>query len=315
MINALLLTAWAKHADGFIAELAKHKIQVTRVEGLRFRGPLTEYRAVVLLDNATTEAERGYFKKAAHAAGVALITLPAEKARWGRLIAEHHLTDEEIEIVYVNPLPEKPAPETHTAPEAEPAPAPAPAPMLFGDWLRSSRGNTSQKDAAAVLGISAGHLCNLEYDRAPLSPSLLAKIHDLYGKPPAHVGSPRIGAEQRPPSLTLPVAAPVEVVPPPVPAAPEKPANGHHVVAPASSLTGLRRAARALGMTDEMVVRVGDDTTTIQIGVHAWSGADPDAAIAVARRDLDARLRQARARLEEQLQQTRAALDAIGGAL
>lgn len=301
MINALLLTAWAKHADGFVAELAKHKIRVTRVEGLRFRGPLTEYRAVVLLDNATTEAERGYFKKAAHAAGVALITLPAEKARWGRLIAEHHLTDEEIEIVYVNPLPEKPAPETHTAPEAEPAPAPAP--MSFGDWLRSSRGHTAQKDAASVLGISAGHLCNLEYDRAPLSPSLLAKIHDLYGTPPANVSSPRIGAEPRPPSLPLPVAAP------------EKPANGHHVVAPASSLTGLRRAARALGMTDEVLVRVGDDTTTIQIGVHAWSGADPDAAIAAARRDLDARLRQARARLEEQLQQTRAALDAIGGAL
>lgn len=316
MIDALLLTAWAKHADGFIAELAKHKIRVSRVEGLRFREPLTAYRAVVLIDNAVTESERAYFRKAAHAANVALITLPAEKAKWARLIAEHRLTDEEIEIVYVNPPPAKPATESHGAPETEPAPPPATALTLFGDWLRSSRGSTAQKDAAALLGISPAHLCKLEYNHGVPSPSLLGKIHDLYGKPPAHVIEPKIGVEARPRSALMPVTAPVEVAPPTAAAASEKPANGHHVVASASSLTGLRRAARALGMTGEVVVRVGDDTTTITIGDElSWPGTDPDDAIAAARRDLDARLRRARASLEEQLHQTRAALAEIGGAL
>lgn len=83
--------------------------------------------------------------------------------------------------------------------------------------------------------------------------------------------------------------------------------NGHAAVAPMTSLTGLRKAARALRIDGDVVVTGRDDGATVTIGAESWPGADEDEAVASARRDLDGRLRQLRRQLED-------ALTSLGGA-
>jgi transcriptional regulator with XRE-family HTH domain len=55
--------------------------------------------------------------------------------------------------------------------------------ISVGDSARSLREQLglSQKEAAAELGISNVHLCNIENDNANPSPELLAKYRDKWG--------------------------------------------------------------------------------------------------------------------------------------
>ena len=55
--------------------------------------------------------------------------------------------------------------------------------ISVGNSARSLREQLglSQKEAAAELGISNVHLCNVENDNANPSPELLAKYRDLWG--------------------------------------------------------------------------------------------------------------------------------------
>jgi hypothetical protein len=55
------------------------------------------------------------------------------------------------------------------------------------------------------------------------------------------------------------------------------------------SLTGLQRAAKVLGMTGDLVVRVSDAGVAVEIGAERWAGKD-DGVVAQARMALDGKL-------------------------
>ena len=72
-------------------------------------------------------------------------------------------------------------------------------------------------------------------------------------------------------------------------------------------LDGLRRAARALGITGPISVVVDDAASEVIAGASTWRGVSPDEAVETARAELDRRLREKR---DEMI----AALNALGGA-
>lgn len=125
---------------------------------------------------------------------------------------------------------------------------------------------------------------------APPSPTPVPTVAPISARVPASAPAPATPAS--PPQAQAPVVAfqptPQPTAPPPVALqAPKAERNGHALVSP---LTGLLRAARALGIKDDIHVSVTDAGVEAKLGSEKWSGSTDEEAITAARRSMDERL-------------------------
>jgi hypothetical protein len=277
MIRALLVTAFpGPHVETVVVpELRRLRIDVTKIVKAGFNGDVSGVRAMLVIEQGTSEAERTALRKRAHHGGASFILLSQQRSRWP--LALRDLATAE---------PEAPAPVVAPAPPPVPA---APERITFGAWLRARReaDGSTQETLGGVLGCSGPHVAHMEAgDR--VAPDLFTKITALYGELPPHVIPPQAtiraytGGGGRRPAVPAPVEIPLPKL------------NGHH--AAPSSLAGLRAAARALRLGE--VKATCGDTTVVAVGGEQWSGDDPDAVVAQACEALRARARQAIAELQ-----------------
>ncbi len=69
-----------------------------------------------------------------------------------------------------------------------------------------------------------------------------------------------------------------------------------------------------IGGKGTLTVEVDDGKSVVRVGLQAWHGTSPDAAVEEARASLDKRLAEAMRKMEEQRRAMQAAMAEIGGA-
>jgi hypothetical protein len=309
MTPALLVTTFpGKHVEqSIVPKLRAANIDVRAIVTPGSTRALDDVKAVLVIAQGTSEADRMALRKRAHAAQVSVVVLPPEASRWPGILSAAHLPDEPEPVMKPAPAPVAPPPKPAPAPVApppKPADPPRPTAITFGAWLKSCReqSKATSVTVAATLGVSDSLLYGWESERMPIARDHLAKVYDLYGKPPAHVAAPQLTQrQQRRDQMPEPVAIQV----PPV-ATPPK-VNGHAVNGKAHHppLLGLLRAARALKIAGPVTITINDAQTTIEIGEECFPGALPDEAVAAAREHLNGKL-------AEQVRAAQAALAELG---
>ena len=218
--------------------------------------------------------------------------------------------------------------------------APEPPALPFGDALEVERKALKLSQAAVgdLVGVSQSAVASWEAGGAVPEPCYLALVdsfpklvsaqrpawatrYNCLGKKYAapanghngngsavHVGGVTVTTFPQRPDVEVRDArkaptSPVAVLVPPV----------AHAARPLP-LDGLRRAARALGITGPIAVIVDDGESRVTAGVYTWPGTGPDEAVESARADLDKRLKEKRAKMEAERIEMEAAINALGAA-
>lgn len=324
MTSVLLVSGFPSSfiEDKMVPGLRAIGVSVKRVVGVRFAGDIEGVDAVAYMFEMSSHGESEGFRRRADKAGVKFVLLSRKSSEW---LGEFKRAGLPVsgKPVDATPLPLPPPPivyakveacEAQEPEEAEPAEdasddelETAGAPFLaYGETVASGRekAGLSQVEFAELLGISRGHLRQIEGgNRAPsrdLHIKIVGMLPDVAKVTVAFAARPRgraVAAQHA--ALTSRAAAtplaPVQV--PPVLALPVK-ANGHSHHRP--PLEALLRAARAVGIGGNITVTVNEQGTTVRVGEEVFSGAFDDA-VEKARGVLVDRLREQARRTSELL--------------
>lgn len=258
-----------------------------------WKGTIRDVDAIAFMFQMCSHADYDAFKQRAKVASVPFVLLSRRMPEWRSAF--------QLAGVRLPRGLEQSAPPSVLSRAELPQPRPARAlPRTFGAALRAARNeeDVTQDFIADLCGVSASLVGAWEADKQPLAPDCYDKLTEIFPEletAPApemtrrrsHRG-PMVAADPEPRSPPVAPAVPI--------LAPSKPINGHAVVSP---LVGLLRAARALGITGDVVVVVTDDGVRVQVGSETWTGASDADAIAQARAALNDRLTAQLARLNE----------------
>ena len=285
--------------DHILPKMRDFGITVVRTVEPTFRGSLEDIDAVFVMFEFCGRETYAALRRQCEIAKVKFIILPQQASAWLRIFAENGLRVPG-KPVEATPLPLPPptvvhakveACEAQEPEEAEPAdgasddePETAGAPFLaYGETVASGRekAGLSQVEFAELLGISRGHLRQIEGgNRAPsrdLHIKIVGMLPDVAKVTVAFAARPRgraVAAQHA--ALTRRVVAtplaPVQV--PPILALPVK-TNGHSHHRP--PLEALLHAARAVGIVGDITVTVNEHGTTVRVGEEVFSGAFDDA--------------------------------------
>jgi hypothetical protein len=324
--------------DHIIPALNGLGITVVDVVKPERKGSLENIDAVLLMFQFCGREQYSALRRQCDIAKVKFIILPQQTAGWLTTFAESGLRVPG-KPVNAKPLPRPPAPIVHPKQEAHETEPEEPASgereiatgkAPFHVMLREER-NAARLSQAAV-----GELCSAstplvgQWERgnpiaADCVPKLLSLFPRLATAAPPTIARPkdRAGLQVAPAVAvgsvtvtTFPQRPDVEVrdarkVPTP-PVAVLVPPVAH--AARPLPLDGLRRAARALGITGPIAVIVDDGASKVTAGDLTWHGAGPDEAVETARAALDKRLRDLRTEMEAKRIEMEAALCALGAA-
>lgn len=322
--------------DTIAPSLTQIGIEVTRVVPTDYKGQFGDVAAVLFMFQMTSHSRHDAMKERAKKAGVRFILLERQSSGWVRAFQVAGLDfpgypikpaplpvappSKPPALIVANgapliPPPSRPRQEAHEVDEPEEPQSgereTTAAGLTFGQALVAARraGQHSQRDVAAVCDTDQGIVSRWEHD-LPIQPAHYAKVLELFpslsaGPAPRLAKNPGPGKPRTVPIPTAPPAPtpPVAVLVPPM----------AHAARPLP-LDGLRRAARALGITGPIAVIVDDGESKVTAGQFTWPGAGPDEAVESARADLDKRLKEKRAKMEAERIEMEAALDALSAA-
>lgn len=340
--------------DTIVPNLTSLGIEVVKVVPVDYKGEIPDVAAVLFMFQYTSHVNHDKFKGRAKAAGVKFILLERQSSGWPRAFKIANLDfpgypikpaplpvappSKPPALIVANgapliPPPAHPKQEAHETEAEEPASGEreiATGKAPFHVMLREER-NAARLSQAAV-----GELCSAstplvgQWERgnpiaADCVPKLLSLFPRLATATPPTVARPkdRAGLQVAPTVAaggvtvtTFPQRPDVEVrdarkVPTP-PVAVLVPPVAH--AARPLPLDGLRRAARALGITGPIAVIVDDGASKVTAGDLTWHGIGPDEAVETARAALDKRLRDLRTEMEAKRIEMEAALCALGAA-
>lgn len=275
-------------------------ITVDKIVPVDFKGDLRT-DAVLFMFQYCSHVTHDQFKARCKAAGVKFVLLDRHAAGW-----RHSLTKAGMRlpdyVVAAKPLPvaevpAKPPVVAEEPMEAEPVSETIyrAAHATFGEALKAARvaAGHSQADVGAVCEVDQATVSQWEQRGRATQPEHYAALLQLF---------PALATAPKPPFATRawgrvkkPAVSLVPALPAPMaPVAVLKPVGR---VAP--PLSGLLRAARALGISGKLTVTVDDAESQVCVGAELWTGTSPDAAVETARAALDERLGVAMRRMEE----------------
>lgn len=312
-------------------------LTVVRVVSPTYRGSLEDIDAVLLMFQFCGREQYTALRSQCNTAKVKFIILPQQTAGWLTTFAEHALRVPG-KPVYARPLPVPPTPIVHPKAEACEAQEPEevgnePDHATFGQALHLARraGRHSQVDVAAVCDVEQSMVSRWELG-SPLQRDHYEKLLELFpvlktaavpqfatrsgpgkrksGTNGAHVAVGGVSVTTFAPRPDVEVRDTRKTPTPPV--AVIVPSMAH--AARPLPLDGLRRAARALGVTGPIAVIVDDGASKVTAGDLTWHGTGPDEAVETARAALDKRLRDLRTEMEAKRIEMEAALCALGAA-
>jgi hypothetical protein len=300
--------------DTIVPGLTAIGADVVRVVGTDFDGRIADVDAVLFMFQYCGHDEYKVFKSRSKAAGVRFVTLTRQSSEW---VSALRIAGIRLPVVRSSDL--QAAPPPTSAPIVAPSPPP-PRVRTFGAALRAARSSeeVTPDFVADLCEVSVTDVEAWEADRAPIDVDAYDKLTELFvslmdapspnitrrslPRPaplpavPASVRGPAPSPAPTPPPASTPQApapvvpfqpTPQPAAPPPIAAQPAKERNGHAVVAP---LTSLLRAARALGIKDDLHVAVTDAGVEVKLGSEKWTGATDEEATTAARRAMDERL-------------------------
>ena len=337
--------------DTIAPSLTQIGVEVTRVVPTDYKGQFGDVAAVLFMFQMTSHSRHDAMKDRAKKAGVRFILLERQSSGWVRAFQVAGLDfpgypikpaplpvappSKPPSLIVANGAPLIPPP-IHPKQEAHETvdDAPEPPALPFGDALEVERKALKLSQAAVgdLVGVSQSAVASWEAGGSVPEPCYLALVDSFpnlanaqrpawatrYNRLGKKNGAPTNGHNGNGHALpagvtvtTFPArpdvevrdtrtAAPVAVVVPPV--------------ARPLPLDGLRRAARALGITGPIAVIVDDGESKVTAGQFTWPGAGPDEAVESARADLDKRLKEKRAKMEAERIEMEAALDALSAA-
>jgi transcriptional regulator with XRE-family HTH domain len=210
-------------------------------------------------------------------------------------------------VVAAKPLPvaevpaKPPVAEVEEPMEAEPVSETiAVDPSAFGRALKAERkaAGHSQGDVGAVTDADQSQVCAWEKGgrMQPEQHEALLQLFPALATVPKPPFATRAWGRVKKPAVRLVPALPAPENLPPIThfAAKVQPSTGAKF-----SLSGLRKAARALGITGPVNVIGDDHESQVSVGGEVWKGVNEDAAVETARAALDERLGVAMRRMEE----------------
>lgn len=312
--------------DTIVPSLVALGIEVTKVVPVDYKGEIRHVDAVLFMFQYTSLAAHDKFKERTKALGIKFILLERQSSGWSRAFRlaglrfpGHPAQPAPMPIATVPPkapllfvgdgkplIPPlaHPKQEVH---EAEPESGPREVALPFGKALAAERKalGLSQGETGALAGASQSAVSHWECGGAVPAPCYAALVDNFPNlakaqKPTMATRFNRLGATGSAPSE--PVTPPAVEVRPATPVEPPKPTTPRPL-----PLDGLRRAARALGITGPISVIVDDGASKVTAGESTWHGAGPDEAVETARAALDGMLRAKRDEMQ-------AALNALGAA-
>lgn len=308
--------------DTIVPGLHEIGVDVARVVDTSFDGKIPDVDAVLFMFQYCGHDEYKVFKSRTKAAGVRFITLTRQSSEW---VAALRLAG--VKLPYVRTADVPAAPPPTSTPVVAPSPPP-PRFRTFGAALRSvmSAEDVAPTVLADICEVSVSDVEEWCADRAAIDVDAYDKLTELFvslmDAPSPEIARRSLPRPPPPPSPTpMPappsVRAPAHVIAapapemvintapvvrtpdappaPPVvvafsPSPPPAPKTERAAPAVASPLVGLLRAARALGIKDDVHACASDVGVEVKLGAETWSGATDAEAIGLARRSLDERL-------------------------
>lgn len=252
---------------------------VSRVVSVDFDGQIRDIDAIAFMFQMCSHTAYDNFKQRAKTAGVPFVLLSRKSAEW---LTAFRMAGIRLPVARAE-KPSLPVPPPPVAPVPA-AEEPTPPPPTFGAALRLARVSeeVTQAFIAELCGTDQTMVSGWERGRHPISLECYEKLTELF--PTLAVApAPEITRRQ----LARRIVDPPRSEPKPIEQPASAKVNGHPG---GSSLIGLLRAARALGIQGDVSVCFDEAAATVKIGLDKWQGATPDDAIAAARTSLGERL-------------------------